>query len=174
MSRQCRSAARVLEKQAQQKEQHDAHACERKLGIGQAVMACAFSSSTHWLPGVVTRQIGPLTYLIQLTDGTVWRRHIDQLQARGDVPESLTEQEPELSEREEEDSLTTPETQPAAPTLPDTPVVQPEISETPLTSESSSIIPDSSSQAEPTPQPVDTSNQPQRSGRKQNKPNRYM
>ena len=73
------SAARVLEKQAQQKEQHDAHACERKLGIGQAVMARAFSSSTRWLPGVVTRQIGPLTYLIQLTDGTVWRRHIDQL-----------------------------------------------------------------------------------------------
>ena len=94
------SAARVLEKQAQQKEQHNAHACERKLGIGQAVMARAFSSSTRWLPGVVTRQIGPLTYLIQLTDGTVWRRHIDQLRARGDVPESLTEQEPELSERE--------------------------------------------------------------------------
>lgn len=71
------SAAQVLEKQAQQKEQHDAHACERKLGIGQAVMARALSGSTRWLSGVVTQQIGPLTYLIQLSGGTVWRRHID-------------------------------------------------------------------------------------------------
>lgn len=34
-------------------------------------MARAFSGSTRWLPGVVTQQIGPLTYLIQLSDGTV-------------------------------------------------------------------------------------------------------
>lgn len=77
-------------------------------------------------------------------------------------------------EREEEDSLTTPETQPVSPTLPDTPVAKAEILETPHTSELSPAMSELSPQAQPTPQPAGTSNQTRRSGRKQNKPDRYM
>ena len=78
----------VLEKQAQQKQQRDANTHERTLHIGQSVLARAFRGSSCWLPGVVTRQLGSLTYLIQLTDGTIQRRYLDQLRARGDVPDT--------------------------------------------------------------------------------------
>ena len=79
------NGARVFEKQEQQKQQHDAHAQERMLHIAQFVKAHDFSSSSRWLTGIKTWQLGPLTYLIQLTEGNVWRRHLDQLRARGGV-----------------------------------------------------------------------------------------
>ena len=33
-----------------------------------------------WLPGVVAEVRGPLSYVIQMKGGALWRRHINQLQ----------------------------------------------------------------------------------------------
>ena len=35
-----------------------------------------------WLPGVVTDKHGPLTYLITLDDGRIFRRHLDHIRLR--------------------------------------------------------------------------------------------
>lgn len=176
------TGARVLEKQVQQKQQHDTHAYERTLHIGQSVVARAFSGSSRWLPGVVTRRLGPLTYLIRLTDGTVWRRHLDQLRERGDVSEiEPTEGETEFPQKE--GPLESPEIQPMTPTIPETPTeplktdiptVPLEISENQSTSESlseTSMLPPRV--PTPTSQTIDIPIQPRRSGRKRQKPDRY-
>ena len=168
------TGARILEKQVQQKQQHDTHAYERTLLIGQSVMARAFSGSSRWLPGVVTRRLGPLTYLIQLTDGTVWRRHLDQLRERGEESEiEPTEGDTEFPQKE--GPLKIPEIQPVMPTIPemptepletDIPTVPSEVSETQSTSE----LPSETSMLSPrvptpTSQTIDIPFQPRRSGR---------
>ena len=39
-------------------------------------MAKNFTSNPKWLPGVVIACLAPLTNLVQLHDGRIWRRHI--------------------------------------------------------------------------------------------------
>ena len=34
---------------------------------------------TAWIPGVVVQQKGPLTYIVKVCDGKMWKRHIDHL-----------------------------------------------------------------------------------------------
>ena len=65
--------------QAAQKQHHDAHARERSLEIGTSVMAKDFRDPLVWKPGVVLEKCGPLSYLVKLRNGQVWRRHIDHL-----------------------------------------------------------------------------------------------
>ena len=46
-------------------------------------MARNFSSGPDWVQGVVARQLGPLTYLIDVLDGRFWRRHMDLVKKYG-------------------------------------------------------------------------------------------
>ena len=41
-----------------------------------------------WLPGVVARQLGPVTYLVDLYAGRFWKRHIDHLKAPATSPDT--------------------------------------------------------------------------------------
>ena len=75
---------RVLEKQAQQKEQHDRRAKSREWHVGQSVMAKNLRPGPNWIPGVIIERAGPLSYVIQTEDKQTWRRHVDQLKALGD------------------------------------------------------------------------------------------
>ena len=34
---------------------------------------------TAWIPGVVIQQKGPLTYIVKVCNGKLWKRHIDHL-----------------------------------------------------------------------------------------------
>ena len=54
---------------------------ERSFSPGQTVWARDFCGSTKWVPGVVVQCTGPLTYMIQLEDKSLWKRH-DHLQSR--------------------------------------------------------------------------------------------
>ena len=36
-----------------------------------------------FVPGVVKKKLGPLTYLIETQDGLTWKRHIDHLKSLG-------------------------------------------------------------------------------------------
>ena len=75
---------RVLEKQAQQKQQHDRRAKTREWEVGQSVMARNLQPGPNWIPGVVVERAGPLSYVIKTEEKQLWRWHVDQLKALGD------------------------------------------------------------------------------------------
>ena len=35
-----------------------------------------------WLPGKIVKQTGPVSFLVKLEEGRVWRRHINQIRKR--------------------------------------------------------------------------------------------
>lgn len=74
--------SRVLEKQSQQKTDHDRHAQSRQFSIGQSVMVKNLRPGPNWLPAVVVERLGSLSYLVETTDQQVWRRHIDHIKER--------------------------------------------------------------------------------------------
>ena len=90
---------RVRDRQASQKVHHDRHSGTRELRLGQSVWARNFRDGPTWVPATVSDQLGPLSYLVQLPDGGLWRRHIDQLRAGCDSPpEVVTAQVPGAAE----------------------------------------------------------------------------
>ena len=56
----------------------------RSLYMGDPVRIINFSkhAKDKWLAGVVTDKHGPLTYLITLDDGRIFRRHLDHIRLR--------------------------------------------------------------------------------------------
>ena len=69
----------VNDRQARQKKHHDLHAKQRHLSIGSAVKARNFGSNVKWHYGVIIACVAPLTYLVQLQDGRIWKRHVDHI-----------------------------------------------------------------------------------------------
>ena len=85
----------VSKRQADQKTAHDKHSKPRQLNIGERVMAKNNKQGLPYVPAVVKKKLGPLTYLIQTQDGLTWRRHIDHLKSLGSdasVPEPADEE----------------------------------------------------------------------------------
>ena len=108
----------VRDKQDVQKTHHNHHAREREMTVGQTVMVRNLRPGDAWIPGVIVKMLGPVSYLVDVGEGRVWKRHVDHLKQR-DLPD------PEHSSLEETDSeLPTPETDVA------TPVTTPEASVT--------------------------------------------
>ena len=87
--------ATVMRKQEKQKEGHDQHAQERQLKPGDDVYVRNFSNSNEkWLPGAILAQRGPLSFVVELTDGRVFRRHQDHVRLRHDIsPEFISTSE---------------------------------------------------------------------------------
>ena len=73
----------VAGKQAEQKSQHDKHAHQREFSIGEKVMVKNLQPGPTWIPGTVTKQLGPVTFSITMDDGQVWKHHIDHIKALG-------------------------------------------------------------------------------------------
>ena len=71
--------ARVKDKQTQQKKYSDQHRKERKLSIGQTVWARNFREGPRWVRAVVSDRSGPVSFIVILENGNLWRRHIDHL-----------------------------------------------------------------------------------------------
>ena len=111
----------VANKQARQKLQHDRHAWKRDLFIGQRVMARNFRPGTVWVPGTITERTGPVSYLIQVSTGQLWKRHIDHIRTMEDSPQVDLEDIQDHVEPYTEDSpvqtLPAPEGVPAQSTL---------------------------------------------------------
>jgi hypothetical protein len=42
-------------------------------------MARNFQAGAAWILGVIVQQLGPVTYLIEVSDGRLWKRHIDHV-----------------------------------------------------------------------------------------------
>ena len=73
---------RVIQKQANDKQCHDAHAAERTFRAGYAVWAMNFQGKPKWIATVVENQLGPLSFVVRLKDGRTWKRHQDHLRER--------------------------------------------------------------------------------------------
>ena len=72
----------VTSKQTDQKQHHDKHVKLRDLFVGTPVMVRDYHHSHQWIPGRVLKKLGPVTYSIDIGDGRIWKRHIDQLSKR--------------------------------------------------------------------------------------------
>ena len=70
----------VSGKQLKQKHYHDQHAHSRELYLGQRVMAQGPPPQLQWLPGTIIQQTGPVSYVIKITDGRLWKRHAGLIQ----------------------------------------------------------------------------------------------
>ena len=69
----------VRRRQGAQKEAHDRTSRERLFEVGQQVYARNFGHGPLWLEGTIQNCTGPVSFKILLTDGRVWRRHIDHI-----------------------------------------------------------------------------------------------
>ena len=75
-------AAKVHAAQSRQKVQHDQHSRMRQVEVGDSVSVQNYSRGPKWIPGTIVQETGPVSARIELEDGTVVRRHHDQLVAR--------------------------------------------------------------------------------------------
>ena len=73
---------RVVAKQEVQRTSHDQHAHARSLESGQPVMVKNFRPGEMWVPGVVIKALGPVSYIVDVGSGKTWKRHIDHLKSR--------------------------------------------------------------------------------------------
>ena len=80
---------KVESKQLKQKKEHDATKPVRTFSIGDLVYVEDFTASPQkWIPGKIVEVTGPLSYCIELLDGSTVRRHVDNVIQRclTDVP----------------------------------------------------------------------------------------
>ena len=108
-------STKVGERHANQKLGHDSRANLREYKIGDNVMARNYTSGPKWETATVMERKGPLSYVVQLNSGVIWRRHVDQLRDgvsdtsndEDDVPVGnprTSEPEPELPDEQENSS----------------------------------------------------------------------
>ena len=79
---------KVLQQQAKQKEHHDAHARCREFQPGQPVWARDVRAGAKWVKAVVQDRLGPVSYVVRLDSGVLWRRHVDHLK-HGLIPQRV-------------------------------------------------------------------------------------
>ena len=71
----------VTRKQTAQKIQHDKHAVDRDISVGDDVFVRNFSlHGGKWLPGLVVECTGSLSYKVKTATHGIVRRHQDQIQ----------------------------------------------------------------------------------------------
>ncbi len=75
--------ARVEDKQERQKTAHDQHAKDRAFQTGDIVYIRNHGSSdSTWKPGKVIPQHGQMMYNVELPNGQVTRRHVDDIRIK--------------------------------------------------------------------------------------------
>ena len=86
----------VTSNQAKMKSYYDRHTKLRELSPGDRVLPRDYLSKLKWRPGSVSERRAPSSYCIQLDDGRIWHRHIDDLllgapQKQSQVPQASSE-----------------------------------------------------------------------------------
>jgi len=83
--------AAVFQKQASQKKVHDLHSRTREFFNGERILVRNMRNGPRWLLGTVIERRGPLSYLVQVANGVVWKRHVDHLRKTIDSPQEEEE-----------------------------------------------------------------------------------
>lgn len=52
---------------------------EKSYKIGDTVMCRNYGSGNMWVPGTIIKVLSPVTYLVQINNSLVWKRHINQI-----------------------------------------------------------------------------------------------
>ena len=73
---------RVLGKQADSIERRNGRSNERVFYPGDTVYAMNFQGKPKWVAGVLEQRLGPVSFVVKLMDGRVWRRHQDHILLR--------------------------------------------------------------------------------------------
>ena len=73
---------RVIQRQSQQKANHDKKSRDREFGIGDHVFVRNHKQGERWLSGIVTGKSGPLSFRVTVQDGRTVRCHQDQIRSR--------------------------------------------------------------------------------------------
>ena len=81
---------KVCSEQAKQKQRHDERSKVRNFKPGDTVWIRDFRGTTKWISGVIVQNVGPVSYMIQLQDGTVHKRHLDHIHQKVDNPSAPT------------------------------------------------------------------------------------
>ena len=72
---------RVENKQLAQKINHDTSTSTRTFVTNDPILIKNFNNTgPKWLQSHIVQPVGPLSYLVKLTDGRIFRRHVDHLQ----------------------------------------------------------------------------------------------
>ena len=74
--------SQVRSQQERQKVTHDLHSKAREFTPGTEVYVQNFGSGSPWLAGMVLERWSPISYLVKLSDGRCFRRHVDHLRLR--------------------------------------------------------------------------------------------
>jgi len=114
---------RVRKRQSLQKHSHDLHAKNKQFQVNDPVLAKNFSTGSPWITGKILRQSGVATFLVELPDGRVIRRHPDQLKAN--VLDSEETLQPDNVDEQWVPSPSSVSTQPDAPTPQETSSAEP-------------------------------------------------
>ena len=84
----------VKSQQATQKAHHDQHSRRRDLWVGQRVLTKLvrnYLPGEDWIPGTVVDRKGPRSCTVQVANGQLWHRHIEQLkEMRGSPQEDVS------------------------------------------------------------------------------------
>ena len=86
----------VINKQGTQKFYYDQHSKYREFFPGDAVLVRDPRKEETWWPGTIAERSAPKTYIVTLTDGRVWKRHVDHLKRRELVAMPEEERKEEL------------------------------------------------------------------------------
>ena len=78
----------VIMAQGRQKYYHDWHSKYREFYPGDAVLVKDLRRDKTWWPGTVVERSTPKSYVIVLSDGRVWKQHIDHLRRKETEPAS--------------------------------------------------------------------------------------
>ena len=73
---------KVYNKQIKQKGYHDQHTKERSFAVGDLVFVSELPCKRKWFQGKIIERKGPLTYIVELSDGRIIRRHVDHIRVR--------------------------------------------------------------------------------------------
>ena len=68
----------MVNKQASQKEQRDKKGRERQFEVNQHVLVENPKGDPKWLPGIILKKLGPLSYEVKVNDN-IWKQHVDQM-----------------------------------------------------------------------------------------------
>ena len=70
---------RVCWRQVKQKEGKDHNSKLRHFVMGRSVMVKSFCTRPTWVRGIIVQQLGPLTYMSEVSIGKFWKRHVDHV-----------------------------------------------------------------------------------------------
>ncbi len=77
----------VSQHQQTQKICHDKSAKDREIGVNENVFVRNYSRGNKWIPGEIVQSTGPVSYKVKTSDGSLLRRHADQIKVTCSDPE---------------------------------------------------------------------------------------